>query len=111
MSYILNASGEQINADGADTVSGGNHNFYYYRVKDLIRFLKNRWGAPDLVIPYPPSGSLDGKTGIILFEVSGWSDAGGHATVWNGRSCYDHCYFYTPDLLYHTTRANFWEVQ
>ena len=29
-------------------------------------------------------GSLSGKRGIIVFEVSSWSDASGHVDLWNG---------------------------
>lgn len=30
---------------------------------------------------------LSGKKGIIVFEVSGWSDATGHADLWDGAGC------------------------
>jgi len=50
---------------------------------------------------------LVGKKRVILFEVSGWSDAQGHATLFNGQSCYDHCYFDEPEAKYRTDRANF----
>ncbi|MCA8364030.1 type VI secretion system amidase effector protein Tae4 [Burkholderia contaminans] len=63
-------------------------------------------------VEYPPSngGSLAGRQGVILFEVSGWSDAQGHATLFNGRTCYDHCYFNEPGARYRTDRANFWSL-
>ncbi|WP_249744299.1 T6SS effector amidase Tae4 family protein [Serratia marcescens] len=46
------------------------------------------WGKPDLRVKFPPpgGGELAGKKGIILFEIAGWSDAGGHATLWNGKA-------------------------
>ncbi|MCK7577749.1 MAG: type VI secretion system amidase effector protein Tae4 [Chromatiales bacterium] len=61
---------------------------------------------------YPPSGGgeLAGKNGAILFEVSGWSDAQGHATLFNGSACYDHCYFNEPGVNYRTDRASFWSL-
>ncbi|WP_275556011.1 T6SS effector amidase Tae4 family protein [Mixta sp. Marseille-Q2659] len=31
--------------------------------------------------------------GILIFTVNSWSDASGHATLWNGYTCSDHCYF------------------
>jgi hypothetical protein len=76
-----------------------------------ISFLKQRWGKPEIV-SYPPSGGgqLASKRGVILFEVSGWSDANGHATLFNGSECYDHCYFNEPEATYRTTRANFWSL-
>lgn len=61
---------------------------------------------------YPPfgAGSLAGCKGVVLFEVSGWSDVQGHATLFNGRVCYDHCYFNEPGSTYRTDRANFWSL-
>ena len=113
MSYILNQSGIPIPHVGNKTVSGADKRWYFYRVKDVIDFLMLRWGKPDLVVPHPPSnsGQFAGKKGIILFEVSGWPDAGGHATLWNGILCYDHCYFNEPGATYRTDRANFWSLR
>ena len=33
------------------------------------------------------------------------------ATLFNGQSCYDHCYFNEPEATYHTDRANFWGLR
>ncbi|HYE70343.1 MAG TPA: T6SS effector amidase Tae4 family protein [Aquabacterium sp.] len=30
--------------------------------------------------------------GIIVFKVQ-WRDASGHVTLWDGRTCSDHCHF------------------
>jgi len=111
MSYILNHSGLVIPKISGQTVSGADHRQYFYRVRDLIAFLKQRWGNPETV-NYPPSGggTLAGKKGLILFEISGWSDAQGHATLFNGNACYDECYFNEPEANYSTTRANFWSL-
>jgi hypothetical protein len=54
---------------------------------------------------------MAGKQGLILFEVSGWSDALGHATLFDGKACYDHCYFNEPEAKYRTDRANFWSLR
>jgi hypothetical protein len=56
-------------------------------------------------------GSLAGRKGVILFEVQGWNNARGHATLFNGTIRYDHCYFNEPRVTYHTTKANFWALQ
>ena len=40
----------------------------------------------------------------------GWSDAQGHATLFDGSSCYDHCYFNEPEARYRTDYANFWSL-
>ncbi|WP_066267968.1 type VI secretion system amidase effector protein Tae4 [Hydrogenophaga palleronii] len=111
MSYILNKSGLSI-PPMPETRKGGDGQNYFFRVRDLVAFLKRAWGAPE-VVAYPPGGggALAGKSGLILFEIQGWSDASGHATLFNGSSCYDHCYFNEPGVNYRTAKANFWELK
>lgn len=111
MSYILSQSGLFIPKIKGRTVSGTDKRQYFYRVRDLISYLKQRWGQAE-VMEYPPSGggALGGRKGVILFEVSGWSDAQGHATLFDGSMCYDHCYFNEPEAKYRTTRAYFWSL-
>jgi hypothetical protein len=111
MSYILNHAGFIIPKIPGQTVSGGDQRQYFFRVKNLITFLEAKWGKPD-VVKYPPTGggALAGKKGVILFEVSGWDDAQGHATLFDGNTCYDHCYFNEPGVNYHTDQANFWSL-
>lgn len=111
MSYILNKSGILIPKILGETASGSDMRQYFFRVKNLIKFITREWGKPEIV-NYPPSsgGTLAGRKGIILFEVSGWSDAQGHATLFNGSSCYDHCYFNEPEAHYSTDRANLWSL-
>lgn len=83
MSYILNYSGLLIPRAVGQTVSGADKRWYYFRVPRLIEFLKQQWGQADQVVKYPPpgGGALAGKNGVIVFEVSGWMDAAGHATL------------------------------
>ncbi|MBW7982497.1 type VI secretion system amidase effector protein Tae4 [Enterobacillus tribolii] len=111
MSYILNETGVRIPRIRGKTVSGEDKRQYFFRVRDLIVFLKGQWGPPE-VVEYPPEdgGVLAGKKGLILFEISGWSDALGHASLYNGELCYDNCYFNDPMANYRTERANFWEM-
>ncbi|MCL9843565.1 type VI secretion system amidase effector protein Tae4 [Ralstonia solanacearum] len=49
---------------------------------------------------------------MVLFEVSGWSDAQRHATRFNGSPYYDHCYCYfnEPGANYRTDRGHFWSL-
>jgi len=110
MSYILNQTGSRI-PKLRDTVSGADGMNYFYRVKDLRAYLERTWGAARQV-DFPPSGGgpLAGKQGVILFAVSGWSDAGGHATLFNGITCYDNCYFNEPEANYRTDSAYFWSL-
>ncbi|VWC57287.1 hypothetical protein BCO18175_00513 [Burkholderia contaminans] len=111
LGYILGEAGMVMPRIPGQTVSGGDDRQYFFRVRDLIRLLEQRRGKAERV-EYPPSngGSLAGRQGVILFEVSGWSDAQGHATLFNGRTCYDHCYFNEPGARYRTDRANFWSL-
>ncbi|WP_285425162.1 type VI secretion system amidase effector protein Tae4 [Pseudomonas sp. efr-133-TYG-103a] len=109
MSYIFNEAGLTIPAIRGQTVSGADKRQYFFRVRDLITFLQHRWGHPE-VVQYPPPSEFEGRKGVILFEVSGWSDAQGHATLFDGRRCYDQCYFNSPEALYRTDRANFWSL-
>jgi hypothetical protein len=112
ISFILNQSGLHIPAIPGKTKKGADHRNYFYRVKDVIAFLKTHWGQPESVAwPLAGSNALAGRKGIILFEVHGWLDASGHATLFNGVSCYDHCYFNEPGAKYRTSRANFWVLK
>lgn len=111
MSYILNYSGSLIPRIVGETVSGADKRWYFYRVKSLIAYLEQQWGSAETVrYPAADGGTLAGRKGLILFEVSGWSDAQGHATLFDGRMCYDHCYFNEPGVNYQTERANFWSL-
>lgn len=111
LSYILNYSGMSLPHIAGQTVSGADKRWYFFRVKNLISYLEQKWGKASIV-KYPAANDplLAGKKGLILFEVSGWSDAQGHATLFNGNACYDHCYFNEPGVNYRTDRANFWSL-
>jgi hypothetical protein len=84
----------------------------FYLVKEVIAYLTQIWGPADMMTAYPPPGGgpLAGKQGAILFEVKGWGDAQGHASLWNGKTCYDHCYFNEPQSTYKCTNAHFWAL-
>ncbi|WP_288384156.1 T6SS effector amidase Tae4 family protein [uncultured Acinetobacter sp.] len=57
------------------------------------------------------SSQLVNKKGIIIFKVSGWGDASGHVTLWNGNDCGDSCYFThnQPNVI--TTEILFWNLK
>ena len=98
MSYVLNYGGWPINRS-EKTVSGDDKLNYLFRVHDLISHLKTIFGVPE----NSKRGTAQGKTlpaasefadpGIVVFDVPGWSDATGHATLWNGSRAADHDYF------------------
>lgn len=93
MSYVLNKTGIKIPYIKGKTVSGGKGNWYLYRVQDLIDFLYDTFGEPDNIVPSPSPSKFESFQGILVVEVQGWGDASGHATIWNGLSCSDECYF------------------
>ncbi len=100
MSFVLNNLGIKLPYIPSHTVSGKNGNWYIYKVKSLIKFLMKEWGIPDLSVNQPTVSKLSQFKGIIIFEVDGWADASGHATIWNGVNCTDRCYFTKAKRVY-----------
>lgn len=93
MSYVLNYSGYKVKRGTWKTVSGADKNWYIYRVKDFLSYMHTVYGKPDKTVKNPTIHDFKGMNGILIFTVNGWSDASGHATLWNGKTCSDHCYF------------------
>lgn len=98
ISKALNFSGDDHripffktpDSNGNDVVqvsSGGTGNWYIYRVKILAKYLAEKYGPGRMINPSHYKIELSGKKGIIVFEVSGWSDATGHADLWDGAGC------------------------
>ncbi len=92
MSYALNNSGVIVSRGIWSTVSGKNKKWYIYRVRDLIKFLSHSFGPPDKTAKNPQPKDFNGEKGLLVFSVN-WSDATGHATLWNGNTCSDRCHF------------------
>lgn len=91
LSHMLNQAGLKIPKDGNKTVSGGNKDQYYYRIRDLEIFLLKEFGPPDLAIV---DGSADTwaipeRPGILVMDFPG-STFNGHTTVWNGAGSVDN---------------------
>ncbi|MBX2846995.1 MAG: type VI secretion system amidase effector protein Tae4 [Acidiferrobacterales bacterium] len=105
LSYVLNKSGFKVPKQGSKTVSGKNGDWYLYRVHDLIKYLTNVFGLPDVTFVAPSSEKLSTQKGILVFEVDEWGDATGHATIWNGIGCSDSCYFET------SKQAHLWTLK
>lgn len=93
MSYVLNNTGFKIPHHPGKTVSGAKGHWYFYKLKDLIVYLKSIFGRYDYEIHMPTVNKLVTYKGIVIFEVDEWTDATGHATIWNGVDCSDKCYF------------------
>lgn len=60
---------------------------YIFRVTELANYMLQRYGRPQVWAKKTdnPRAAVHGKKGVILFVVSGWSDATGHFDVWNGQ--------------------------
>ncbi len=56
--------------------------WYFYRVADLSKYLNSTYGKPE--IKGTQKSTFTSFKGIIWFEISGWSDASGHFTTWDG---------------------------
>lgn len=160
MSYGLNRSGLKLGTapSKGGSMQGGDGYTYWIRVSDLKRELDARFKGADeelnlKPIPNAMIGDKDGmhamflervklakdfldtkltsRSGIVVFEVSGWGDASGHFTLWDSASktlAYaDHhdlptdgsYYFWLTQLageaphqkLVQTVRVKFWELK
>lgn len=117
-SRSLNYSGYIINNQdsGFYTVRGEDKLNYLLRVRETIKFVEKKFGNPTYMFKSSEismsevHSQLMGKTGIIIFDISGWSDATGHVTLWNGSTCGDSCYF-NPNPPARTNRVIFWEIE
>lgn len=97
---------------GMLTFTGGDTLYYAIRVAEFNTFLRQKYHAPTVSLTRK-NGEFDltkinNLKGIIRFEVSGWSDATGHFTFWDGSSCVycgDHNYF----AMKQTTSISFWK--
>lgn len=65
----------------AQVSSGKNRNWYIFRVKMLMKHLISKYGKPEKFSPSEYKTELKRRKGIIIFEVTGWSDATGHADL------------------------------
>jgi hypothetical protein len=89
----------------AQVSSGANKKWYIFRVKMLIKYLTQRYGKPEEFLPEEYQQKIACRKGIIVFEVKGWSDATGHADLWDGSACLWHGY----DDVAH--KILFWEAK
>jgi hypothetical protein len=100
------------NFHGMLTVKGGDKLNYALRVSEFNAFLQHQYSKPTMVLKRKDGEydlkSIQGVRGIIKFDVSGWSDASGHFTFWDGSSCVycgDHNYF----AMKQTTAISLWK--
>jgi len=93
MSFVLNNTGFPVKSGKYATVSGQIEGLYIYRVEDMISYLQDTFGEPDIVVnrvPHPEDFS--DMRGIMVVTGDGRGDARGHITLWNGSACADTCH-------------------
>lgn len=87
VSRALNLSGHQIPYIKDQTSSGSDGRWYIFRVRTLIKHLEAQYGKPDIIQPAAHKTALKSRRGIIIFEVNVWTDASGHADLWDSQRC------------------------
>ncbi|VWC29787.1 hypothetical protein BLA24064_06275 [Burkholderia latens] len=93
MSYVLNLTGSPIaKGMGYATVSGADGNACLFRVNDMMAYLERVFGRPDKIVKSPRPDDFAGMKDIIVVKGSGWRNARGHVTLWDGARCPDTCY-------------------
>ena len=93
MSYVLNRTGFMIPKNPRyKMVSGADGHQYIYRVADLRAYLEQIFGNPDKTVRFPKEADFATMKGLILIQGSGWDNAGGHTTLWDGTRCADSCH-------------------
>ncbi len=92
MSYVLDYTGVPIPSSGYNVVSGADRRWYMYRVKEIMTFLERSFGAADKVKEAPAPHDFTNMKGILLVRGSGWNNAVGHVTLWNGQVCSGSCH-------------------
>lgn len=80
--------------DKQQTLKGADGLWYIFRVRILTQYLTGKYGKPNVTVTAKKgegakTDTLIGIKGIIGMEVSGWTDATGHYTLWDGKACVD----------------------
>jgi Type VI secretion system (T6SS), amidase effector protein 4 len=119
VSRAFNYAGTQAKIPGGKaglyTVMGADKLSYALRVAEFKQYMINTYGSPSKVSLLKDK-KIDktkfmGINGVICFEVSGWGDATGHFSLWDGNNCSycgDHEYFNMVEGV-RTTKISLWE--
>ena len=90
LSHMLNKAGHKVPQIDIQTVSGGNHDQYFFRLADMEAYIIDTYGEPDISILDGTGNSFDlpAKPGIVLLDLPDNSFTG-HITIWNGAGTVD----------------------
>lgn len=67
--------------------SGANGRWHIFRVRQLVKYLNRQYGRPEIHGPGVHEQAVRHRKGIIVYEVHQWTDASGHADLWDGTQC------------------------
>ena len=113
MSVALNKSSNDIDTDVKNskgqtmyTEKGEDGKDYALRKSDLKDYMKGEYGKADISTKSTDKdfdkkvADIKGQKGVIVYDVTGWSDATGHITIYNGNgNCGHDCYFPDSDKI------------
>ncbi|MDD3005438.1 type VI secretion system amidase effector protein Tae4 [Flavobacterium sp.] len=110
MSRGLNYSGVKLpkaSSNGGNIIGDDKFN-YWIRVKDLkeylIKLLQNKFTLIEEVGGINAVEKFKNKKGIIVFDVSGWSNATGHFTLWDGTNLF----YVGPNLSHNDPNSEYY---
>jgi len=109
MSRVFNYSGAPVPNDFAqmNVVSGADRKWYAYRVREMKRWLRYRFGRPNLeTTSAVDRTSFSGQKGVIAFDIH-FPDATGHLDLWDG-STYVHEAVDPRDYFTLATKVDLW---
>ena len=96
------------------TIKGGDGLRYAFRVAEMLKYLKARFGQPKIrVLKQRGDGmpaQFAGRKGILVFNDCGWSDATGHVDLWNGEAAAHHAYWSEAKEVYLWALDGRWAV-
>lgn len=114
ISYVLNQTGFKITKKQNIAMSSGRDGqWHLYRVVGAIEYLQSTFGQPEVIIKGAPSyADFKDKKGILAVKGTGWGDARGHITLWNGTKCSGSCHLSeSPDNgTFVPEEAYLWEL-
>jgi RHS repeat-associated protein len=113
MSTALNKSGNDIDTDVKNskgqkmyTLEGSDGKDYALRKSDIKDYMKGEYGKADISTKSTDKdfdskvSEIKGQKGVVVFDVTGWGDATGHVTIYDGKgSCGHDCYFPDSDKI------------
>ncbi|WP_208456230.1 T6SS effector amidase Tae4 family protein [Burkholderia latens] len=78
--------------DGLRDGQRADGNACLFRVNDMMAYVERVFGRPDKIVKSPRPDDFAGMKGIIVVKGSGWRNARGHVTLWDGARCSDTCH-------------------